>query len=267
LKILFCLYARLGDVCCGIPAFLGLREKYPKAELTWSTLKQYESLIPKCGKVRPFGSPPFGSYPPWAKSPDYDLVIKAQPMWRHREWEQSKTHAVDLICRWAGVSPKIKYVALSPSLDDFAVVRKMGLPKNFVTICSSPCYSCANWPYQHRQTIVDALRKRGIDVLTVGGKDGQALKGARICHGRLSYLQTAALIGLSKLYIGPDNGVSWLAMSARNTARLCVIDKNRLRQGVVGFQGYLTDGNIRDSFYQDGVGTHVNLANELWDKK
>lgn len=267
MKILFCLYARLGDVCCGIPAFLALRNKYPDAELTWSTMKHYVPLIPKCGKSRPFGNPPFGSYPPWAKAPHYDMVIKAQPMWRHREWELSKQHVVDLICKWSGVAPKQKHVVLTPSQEDLDVVKKLGLPEKFATICASPCYSCANWPTQHRQTVVDSLRKRKIEVFTVGGKDGQALKGTRTVHGQLSYLQTAALIGLSRLYIGPDNGVSWLAMSARKTARLCIVDRNRLKEGVVGFQKYLSDGNIRDSFYQDGVNTHVKLANELWDKK
>lgn len=266
MKILFCLFARLGDVCCGIPAFLALREKYPKAELTWATLAQYQPLIPKCGTVRPFGSPPYGSMPHWASQPEYDIVIKAQPMWRHREWEQSKTHAVDLICKWAGVTPKVKSIVIETTDENNAAAMKIAPKQPFVTICSSPCYSCGNWPMPMRQTMVDHFRKRGISVITVGGHDGQPLKGAETGHGRLSYAETLALINHSRLYIGPDTGVTWLACAAKKAAKLCLIDRNRLNQGKVGFKVTLSDANIVDSFYQDGVNKHIQLADELWNK-
>jgi len=99
MNILFCLYARLGDMICGIPAFTALRHQYPKAKLTWSTMKQHAPLVPKFGAVRVYGDLPFGSYPPWAKQPEYDVIIRAQPMWRHEEWTKSRKHILDLIDR------------------------------------------------------------------------------------------------------------------------------------------------------------------------
>jgi hypothetical protein len=39
---------------------------------------------------------------------------------------------------------------------------------------------------------------------------------------------------------------------ARATPKVCVVDKNRLKDGVVGFQGFLADDNIPDVFAQDG---------------
>lgn len=267
MKILFCLFSRLGDVICGIPAYLALREKYPDAELTWTTLRQYEPLVPKCGFVRAHGSPPFGSMPGWAKQPNYDLVIRAQPMWRHREWEKSGLHAIDLICKWAGVAPKHKHITIKVPDRVYQKVAKICDPgKPYVTICSSPCYSCGNWPYQMRQAIVDHFRKRKIPVVTVGGKDGVNIKGAIHVHGKLSYLGSLAMISNSSLYIGPDTGVTWLACAARKTAKLCIIDKNRLKQGVVGFGSVLSDNNIKDMFYQDNVKAHIKAADELYKR-
>jgi hypothetical protein len=56
------------------------------------------------------------------------------------------------------------------------------------------------------------------------------------------------LIGRSQVYVGPDTGTSWLACAARTTPKVCVVDRNRLKDGVVGFQGFLADDNIRDVF-------------------
>lgn len=265
MKIAFLLFARLGDVCCGIPAYSALREKYPDADLNWVTLKQYEPLIPKCGNTIIHNVLPFGNTPPWAKPPKFDLVIKAQPMWRHREWELSKQHAVDLICKWSGVAPKRKSIDIEiPEMVSKFVGRF--LPSEpFVTICSSPCYSCGNWNNSQRQSIVTMFRKMNVPVVSVGGSDGVCFKGAIHLHGKLSYVQTIAVVNASRLYIGPDNGVTWLACAAKNARKLCLIDKNRLKMGIVGFQNYLSDSNIVDIYYQDPLQRQLERAKGLWN--
>ena len=69
----------------------------------------------------------------------------------------------------------------------------------------------------------------------------------------------------ARLYVGPDTGTSWLACAARETPKVCVLDRNRLRDGIVGFQGFLLDRNIRDVFVQDGADHCVEVAWALWN--
>lgn len=265
MKILFCLSARLGDVICGIPAYLALREKYKDADLSWLTLPQYVSLIPKCGKTIPFGSPPYGGIPPWAKPPEYDIVIKAQPMWRHTEWEKSRLHIIDLISKWSGVTPRKKRIYIDTTPEDIEHAQKITPKQPFITICSSPCYSSANWPHEERTTIARTLIKKGIPIVTVGGPDGKEIPGTISAHGKLPYTQTIALINLSKLYIGPDTGATWLACAARNAKKVCLIDRNRLKQGMTGYQTILTEKNITDIYYQDGIKKHIDIINNQWN--
>jgi ADP-heptose:LPS heptosyltransferase len=255
MRILFCLFARLGDVLCGIPSYLALRNKYPEAELAWITLPQYKKLIPNCGITIVYDGPqPFGKIPEWSKQ--YDLVIEAQPMWRHREWELTRHHVVDLIAKWSNVSLTDRRIIVEISEQDRTI--GLELPKEpFVTICSSPCYSWYDWSTEYRQTIVDMLSYRRIPVVTVGGLDGINLRRATHSHGRLSFIQTIELINRSKVYIGPDTGCSWLACAAHSTAKICLIDKGRLKIGTVGYQKYV-DGDITDHTYQDSTTTILN---------
>jgi ADP-heptose:LPS heptosyltransferase len=261
MKILFCLFARLGDVLCGIPSYLALHKKYPEAELAWTTLTQYKELIPSCGKVITYnGSEPFGQIP---ETNEYDLIIKAQPMWRHQEWESSRLHAIDLIAKWSEVSLSSRQIIVDVTQQDRIIIDELKLPKEpFICICSSPCYSWYDWPMEHRQTIIDMLSYRRIPIITVGGKDGINLQRATHLHGKLSFTQTIELINRSKVYIGPDTGCSWLACAAHSAAKICLIDRTRLKMGIVGFQKYV-DGNITDHMYQDSTTT---ILNSILDK-
>lgn len=267
MKILFCLFARLGDVCAGIPAYLALRKKFPKADLNWITLKRHAPLTPRCGKTLIHNVPPFGDIPRWASAPDYDIIIKAQPMWRHGEWESSRKHIIDLICQWSGVKPDKKEIIVEVSDSDAQVARAIAPRKPFVTICSSPCYSWHDWPIPKRQKLANYVRSKGFKVMTIGGKDGVKLDGAIEGHGKLSCVQSVALISMSRLYIGPDTGTTWLACAARNVPKLCLIDRSRLKMGVTGFEKYIDNDNIRDSFYQDDYGHHVKVVDQLLELK
>ena len=256
MKIVFCLFGRLGDVCCGLPAFYALRDKYPNAELTWAGLEIYQSLMPSFALKRFFGSPPIGSgWPHWANEKEFDKVIKAQPAWRHKEWERSRQHAVDLIARWSGVDlrPQDKIIRAEISDKDRNYIDSLKLPPRFVAFCAGPTISAGNyWQSADRIKMARAMGGRSLTVISIGGNVSPISGTLNMC-GKTSYLQTIELINRAQLYIGPDNGCTWLACAARDTPKVCVVDKNRLNTGVVGFEKYLYDENIKDVFIQNGV--------------
>lgn len=271
MRILYCLFARMGDVCCGIPAYLALCAKYPEADLTWITLPKHGPLVPKCGNVKTVNDGqhgPLHAIDGWRSQ--YDIVINAQPMWHHKRWEKSGKHAIDLIADLADVKLGERRVVIETdkSVKQSMLAKLPKLPeKPFVTICSSRCYSCGDWPQPYRQKLVSVLKREGIRFVTVGGSDGHDIPGAYSAHGKLNFLETLALIRRSRVYVGPDTGPTWLACAASGTSKVCLIDKGRLRCGVVGFERFLDDKNIKDSFIQDGVDRHISLVRSAWGMK
>lgn len=256
MKILFCLSARLGDVLLGTPSFRALHRKYPDAQMEWLTLPAYTSLVPLFAKAIPHEGGPFGSYPTkaelaaWGYGPE-DKVFYVQPMWRHTEWEHSREHLIDLIAKWCDVTIERKF-ELDITDEDRRVVDGLGLPTQpFATVCSSPCYSAGDyWRFGELHEVSCQLINRGFPVVTVGGADGMNLPGCLSCHGKTTPKQTTELINRSVLYVGPDTGVSCLACAAPNPQKVCVLDINRLKLGVIGFQGFLEDPKITDVWRQ-----------------
>jgi hypothetical protein len=237
----------MGDVCCGIPAFLALHAKIPGAQLYWLTLAKYQSLIPPCGIIVISPHEPFGAIP--KPLIGYDHAICAQPMWRESEWRSMRMHAIDCIATWSNVAPLTDRRIILPTNQ----LPNIQLPEKFVAICSSPSISCGNYfLIPMRQHITNYCIQRGISVVTVGGADGVVLQGAIPLHGKLSPLQTVAVINQAIAYVGPDTGTTWLACGAPKTKKICVLDRNRFSVGVVGFQ--LTDpATTKDIFIQDGL--------------
>ena len=198
------------------------------------------------------------------------MVINAQPWWNHKKWEKSGKHAIDLIAELADVKLKERRIVIdTDKIIKHSMLTKLPkLPERpFVTICSSRCYSCGDWPQPYRQQLVSALRRESIRFVTIGGKDGYDIPGAYGAHGKLDFLETIALIKRSRVYIGPDTGPTWLACAAPGTSKICLIDKGRLRTGVVGFERFLDDKNIRDAFIQDGVSKHISMVRTAWRVK
>lgn len=254
MRILFSLFARMGDVCCGIPAFHALRRKFPEADLCWATLPKYAALVPKFGTpVLDICADGFGGDP--GKPPGFDLAYFVQPMYRHDEWTSSGKHIVDLIADWSETDllPEERKITIRVKGRDLEKVAKMDLPDRFAAICSSPAYSSNMYPFR---SLFDAVIERccgmGIRYVTVGGADGETLPGAIPLHGKLSISETVAAINRSAVYIGPDNGTTWLACGAQKPSKLCVVDEARLKIGVVGFRRALEDPNVHDVFFQSG---------------
>lgn len=250
-RVLFSVFARMGDVCCAIPAFHALRRKFPRAELSWATLPQYAHLVPRFGiPVLDIHTVGFGGDP--GKLPGYDLCYYVQPM--HRKWAGTGKHIVNLIAEWAEVvlEPSDRRISVEIPRDAKDKVSGLGLPEKFVALCSSPTYS-VHYPFQDLlEPAIRRCSKAGIAAVTVGGGDGREVEGALPLHGKLSIQETIAVIDSASAYLGPDGGVTWLACAASRAKKLCVLDERRLSEGVVGFASALEDPNLRDMFFQEG---------------
>lgn len=102
------------------------------------------------------------------------------------------------------------------------------------------------WPAERFVGLAVALRERGLAVLLTGGPDEielaediaarAGLPAAANLAGRLSLLQTAALIEQAALYVGADTGVSHLAAAAGTPAVVIFGPTNPLRYGPRGPQ-------------------------------
>jgi hypothetical protein len=139
------------------------------------------------------------------------------------------------------------------------------LPDRYIAIGNSPALSSRNLFPGYYGNLVSFCRSRKIPYVTVGGKDGTPLDGAINLNGLLSPNQTAWVIDRSVVYVGPDSGTTWLACGTAGAHKICVIDRERLKDGVVGFEKFLDGGGkIHDVFFQDGFGAIESLVNEVW---
>jgi hypothetical protein len=256
-KILFVLFARLGDVCCGIPTYLELKNRNPDADVWWLTLRKYADLVPGKAVFLAGDEGEFGRSPDLVEA--FDEVYVVQPMWRHEEWKSSRRHVIDLIADWCGITLTDRAIRIRSSPESTGRIDALPLPERFVLIGSSPSKSSRNLFPQWHEQIVAWCNQRRVLCGTVGGDDGVSLWGTLGFHGRLSPVDTAELINRCAVYVGPDTGTSWLACAAPRAKKICVLDRERLQDGVVGFEGYQGDQNVRDVFFQDGVESVLKL--------
>lgn len=256
-RILFVLFARLGDVCCGIPTYLALKEKNPDADIWWLTLRKYAELVPSGAVFLSGEEGEAGRLPDLTET--FDEVHMVQPMWRHEEWKVSRRHAIDLIADWCGVVLTDRTIQIPQTLASTGRIDAIPLPERFVLIGSSPPKSSRNLFSQWHEQVVAWCNQRRVPCGTVGGEDGVTLWGTIGFHGRLSPVDTVTLIDRCSVYIGPDTGTSWLACAAPRPQKICVLDAERLKDGVVGFEGYQGDPNVRDVLFQDGIESVLKL--------
>lgn len=258
MKRLFILLARMGDVCCGIPSFYALREKYPNDELYWMTHDKFKSLIPKFGKFVPYtGAGEFG--PVYVEKGVYDEIVEVTPCCHRNELLKTHAHIIDSIPQWANVTLKSKKIIIESSDEDKAAVDKLKLPKRFITLCTSPSYSVRNYFQPHTPEICNELRKN-IEVVTIGGNDLKILNNA-INIKAPPLTQTVEIINRSVCYVGQDTGVTWLACSTTNPHKVCVEDTESLKAGIMmGYEKHLDPNKIHDIFIQKGISEIVKLV-------
>jgi hypothetical protein len=234
-------FHRLGDLCIAHPTFNALKEKFAGYPAFWITRPEFGELI--------------SVEPPISEAGRDCLVIDAAPPHRHAsQWLHSNRHPIDFIADTAGVfvESRHRYIEIPIPVENQRAVDRLGLRQPFVVIAAGPCYSGGNWPYADRQKVANQFCRNGVLCVSIGGNDCAPLQGTIDLCNRLSPNQAIAVIKRAALYIGPDTGTTWLACAARETPKICVLDRNRMRDGIIGFQAFLIDRNICDITAQDG---------------
>jgi hypothetical protein len=234
-------FSKLGDLCIAHPTFNAVKDRYPSHALFWLTRKELAGVT--------------GFESPLDELSSHCVVIDAAPPHRHAsQWLHSGMHPIDFVAESAGFSLQASHRVIDvPVLESSTrKIDSLDLPRQFAVIAAGPCYTGGRWEMNARQEVADLCARAGIACVSLGGTDSAPLQGTIDLCGQLTPNESVALIGRSQVYVGPDTGTSWLACAARTTPKVCVVDRDRLKDGVVGFQGFLDDGNIRDVFVQDG---------------
>jgi len=247
-RIAFILTAGMGDMLLSIPTVKALAKKYPDATIDWVTYEGWAELVPTkyANPVAVPFSRGLGHLEQWLQvhAKNYDEIHIAMAFQRRIINAFYNSHMMDCVAVWSGVELANRTIDVDVAEMD---IEKLDLPSSFAAVCTSPCYSCNAWPTELRDKIISWIRQQGLEIVTVGGKDGREVSGALNLCGKTSPKETMAVIKKAALYIGPDNGCSWLACAVLDTPKLCFIDPKR-NQIPVGFEDYTT-GIIRDVTY------------------
>ncbi|MFO1413949.1 MAG: hypothetical protein U1F10_08585 [Burkholderiales bacterium] len=244
-------FYKLGDLCIGHPTFNALRERYADCAHFWLTRPELSGLTGAEAAIDEISAD--------------CLVVDGAPWHRHgREWLHSGLHPIDFIAQTVGVAldRRHRYIDVAIHADVRRRVKCRRLPARYAVIASGPCYTGGDWPFDDRQVVVNELLRHGIPCVSVGGRDSAALARTMDLCSQLTPIESIAVISDSCLYIGPDTGTTWLACAARDTPKVCVVDRGRKLDGVVGFEGFLIDENIRDVERQEGPDACLDAA---WD--
>ena len=121
---------------------------------------------------------------------------------------------------------------LFPTDEDYSKVREMvysqtGADRRIVSIAPGSVWPTKRWPFERFHQLILLLRNKGIYVILLGGKEDQqmceSLSGdcALNLAGRLSILESAAAISLSKAVVTNDSAPLHIA-SAMNIPTIAI---------------------------------------------
>lgn len=267
-RIAFILAVGLGDMLEAIPSVKALAQKYPKARIDWITRADKIPLIPtkyvngvSASIDRDPGQKQITS---WLadNQKKYDRIYLASAIYRRISSAHYIPHMKDLISVWCGVEVTDKRIEVDmpeTNLDRFS------LPEQYITLCSSPCYSCRRWGARNRQIVADRFLKAGCHIVLVGGPDGENIEGENVMNlcGKLSFHEFIAVVRNSELYIGPDTGPTWLACVAEEVPKFCILP-GRV-QIPTGFEGYVP-GKIKDVTYATPSPEYAEMAVKFFEQ-
>ncbi|HEX4555792.1 MAG TPA: glycosyltransferase family 9 protein [Xanthobacteraceae bacterium] len=92
----------------------------------------------------------------------------------------------------------------------------------YAVIHAAPMFRYKQWTREGWRALADALRQRGLAIVTTGGPDDRAYlddvwrddPDVRRLDGRLRWAEVAALLRGARLYVGPDTSVTHLAAAS-----------------------------------------------------
>ena len=148
------------------------------------------------------------------------------------------------------------YTELFPSKSDFKKIQQLmeeyGLQdQRFVCIAASASFPLKCWPLEYYQEVVETLLKENWRVVLVGGKsepetlellkhfENKAARRGNLSEvvsfaGKLSFLESAALLKFATLTLGNDTSVGHIA-EAMGTPALCIFGPTTQEFGYAPF--------------------------------
>jgi heptosyltransferase-2 len=222
----------LGDVVMTEPAVRGLREKYPRAEIVYVGLPEYECIVEK------FSCPPDAYLPvrrqerrdrdgavnparwPYLRAvADADLVVDFFcPAFRHEREHRHETYKsrIELFCETAGVEPSTPALFLSDRNREWArgYLSGKGWEGNKETLIALAPWSCGKrrtWPKEKWVELSRRLWESGLTPLSLHAFSEPLARMTGLRVSGLTLDRAAAVLSLCKMAIVNDSGILHLA--------------------------------------------------------
>ena len=209
MQILFVLFGDVDDILMAFPVVAALREKHRTAEIVWLTSAKHASLarasfVDGVCEFEPIGAIPWD----WVALEGFTHVFNPVPAAM-----AESLHPIDSMAKKCGVKLDSRKAWLEPGpaalLEAESFLTHCALSrKSYLTV-----YHAGElrrlWPSHNLHKLATAI---GLPVVVIGDAGEFATAGTIPCFGR-SPRVVAALIRWSAFYMGPDFGVSWIALT------------------------------------------------------
>ena len=248
-KILVCLLGPMGDALMVEPVCEALKQKYPQATLTLALTEACRSLADgfTVDDVIFWGNKRFPEG--WPKQDilekSYDIIVSPLP--KEGELRESYLkqglHQIQFMANVCQVSlaRKRPQWQVDPVLKQKLSLSfaQAGLKPKSYGVIAYKALSARNWSLADYQNFAElwTLHHPQIPLMSISGAHSEFLPGTvPFCDRSMTEVQ--ALMEGALFYLGPDTGVSWLAVTAECPIWI-LMDEQRRRFVPVGFQSFL----------------------------
>ncbi len=235
-KILVVKMLTMGDAIMCSPTIKALKEKFSDYQVVVVSMKPWSEIFEDNPYIDRLITISLNFKPKLSNYKIYDIVTSALlniSKWEYvyqlncldhyPEYRRTGLHFRDFYASMADVYPlkdkKYQVFVKDTTFEKvYKILKELNLhDKNFVVLHTNGGWYLKNWDKNKWRSLVKVLYERyGFLSVIVGGK-GEYLEGENVSNlaGKLSIKETAALIKMSKLFIGLDSGPTHLA-SAMN---------------------------------------------------
>lgn len=257
----------LGDVVRILPALAGLRERYPDAWIDCFVPADYAPLIERAGAAsrllpapqedparRPrLAVPDPEKYPYLRGDRPYDLTVDLYcPAFAFelRHGRLTSRDRIELFCEAAGVAPRRPALPVTPEECQSAradlLRRGIAERRGWVPIQAHSTDGGRDWPRERWLHLAARLHAAGYSPYMVDIVPHRQPPPPVPQVTNLNYLQLAAFLRVSSLFIGPDSGPAHLAGAVGAHAMGVVASQS----GAVLYRHYPTHSYVQPDRYE-----------------
>jgi glycosyltransferase involved in cell wall biosynthesis len=222
-RVLFIVFGDLSNIINGFPVVKALREKF-HCETVWLTSPDYLPLATASFADEVYAAEGSGLLPwKWIHSKGFSHIFFAEPEANREEWEQSEVAAIDFMARKCRVELKTHRAWLEPDadavLDAEEFLRQYGLTRGAFVTASHGDGTSRHWP---NSNLMKLAKQLDVPLIVFGSRTDPEIPGAVSCIDKPLQV-IATLIRWSSFYLGPRNGLSWLAATT-DTPMAIIVD-------------------------------------------